>query len=294
VTGTASRTPTRTPTASASLSATSAGQTATRTPTFTASPTSGVLTPFYKAAPANGTTGHGTAVTLTWTPSSGATTYLLCYDLVNNNQCDSAWTIVPATGTVIFGLQTPRTYYWQVQAIRAPSTVYADGGEWWSFSTGSAPLPPSATASFTPLAASSVTPTRTASATPTRTASPTPTRTASPTLPAPAASATFTASPSPVVTGDLYKLSPLNGVVGVPTALVMSWTAVSGALSYNYCVDLIQNNFCDTTWTNTAGTTALVTGMVPGTTYYWQVVAIKPPGALLADGGVWWSFTTTP
>jgi hypothetical protein len=34
--------------------------------------------------------------------------------------------------------------------------------------------------------------------------------------------------------------------------------------------------------------------MVPGTTYYWQVVAIKPPGALLADGGVWWSFTTTP
>jgi hypothetical protein len=29
-------------------------------------------------------------------------------------------------------------------------------------------------------------------------------------------------------------------------------------------------------------------------TYYWQVLAIKPPGSIFADNGTWWNFVTGP
>jgi hypothetical protein len=75
---------------------------------------------------------------------------------------------------------------------------------------------------------------------------------------------------------------------------VLSWSPVIGAVSYNYCYDLIDNGLCDTSWSNTNGTSVVLGGLAPATAYHWQVVAIKPPGAVIADAGIWWHFTTSP
>jgi hypothetical protein len=276
VTATPSATATRTPTPTASFTTGGASPTFTRTATPTATATIGQSTGFAKASPANGATGVGSSATLTWTPSSGATTYLLCFDLVNNNQCDSYWSIVNATGTVLFGLEPGRTYFWQVQAVQPPTVAYADNGLWWSFSTGAGGTLPSSTFTFTPPPAAS----------PTRTPTPTPSATPA------AATSTFTPTPPPA--SDFNKLTPINGVSGIPTPLVLSWSPVIGAVSYNYCYDLIDNGLCDTSWSNTNGTSVVLGGLAPATAYHWQVVAIKPPGAVIADAGIWWHFTTSP
>jgi hypothetical protein len=35
----------------------------------------------------------------------------------------------------ITNLGSIQIYYWQVEAIKSPNAVYADGGSWWSFTT---------------------------------------------------------------------------------------------------------------------------------------------------------------
>ena len=47
--------------------------------------------PFNKSAPANFAGGQSTGLTLSWGPSSGATSYEYCYDTSNDNAC-STWT----------------------------------------------------------------------------------------------------------------------------------------------------------------------------------------------------------
>jgi subtilisin family serine protease len=91
---------------------------------------------FSKSAPANGTTGQPIATTLSWTASSGATSYEYCVDTTNNSSCDGSWT---STGTAQSaapsGLAVNTTYYWQVRARNATATTDADLGAWWSFTT---------------------------------------------------------------------------------------------------------------------------------------------------------------
>ena len=94
---------------------------------------------FGKVMPANGATGLGSAVTLAWGTSTGATGYEVCVDTTNDGACGAAWQSAGTTAS--FGLSglAAGTYYWQVRATNSSGTAYADGGTWRSFTVSATP-----------------------------------------------------------------------------------------------------------------------------------------------------------
>jgi hypothetical protein len=95
--------------------------------------------------------------------------------------------------------------------------------------------------------------------------------------------------------GAFNKYFPVNGAVNAPyNVQMLTWYPSSGANSYKYCIDTVNNNSCDTGWTFSAsgGAYAFVVLLLnPSTTYYWHVRATD--GTITySDGDVWWSFTT--
>ena len=101
----------------------------------------------------------------------------------------------------------------------------------------------------------------------------------------------YQAGPGPRPFG---KTSPLNGDAWQPLTLTLSWNASAFANTYAYCYDTINNNACDATWITTSQTSAQISGLSQGITYYWQVRAVNNDGVREANGGDWWSFTTAP
>ncbi len=98
--------------------------------------------------------------------------------------------------------------------------------------------------------------------------------------------------PSP---GAFSKNSPLNEVTGQPDSLTLSWNSSSGATGYAYCYDSLDNNICDRAWVSTGtDTSANISGLNSGSTYFWQVRAANNQGVIYADDGTWWHFTTIP
>ncbi len=303
--------PTRSPTLAASF-------TQTRTSTSTYTPAPGAPSAFGKLTPPNLSAGSGISPMLSWAASSGASLYLYCFDNINNGSCDTSWTIARQTSVTISGLNSNTVYYWQVQAVNSTTSVYADGGLWWSFQpSGSSPTP-AAGATFTPTRSS--TPTWTSAASSTRSATPSATATsqiltATPTLsptptvtsqststntpsttPTPSATgSTGSQTPSPTVPagmpGAFGKSSPASGSLTSGSIQAVSWGPSAGASLYIYCFDKINNGICDSSWTITNNTTANFLGLSMGITYYWQVQSINGTGATFADGGTWWSFT---
>ena len=99
--------------------------------------------------------------------------------------------------------------------------------------------------------------------------------------------------------GTFSKTGPSNRSTNQSKKPTFSWTSSSGAYAYYLCIDTVDNNECDTGgwtgrwmyWGNTSYSS--FTAMKPGTTYYWQVRAQNSHGTTYADGGAWWSFTTT-
>jgi len=100
-------------------------------------------------------------------------------------------------------------------------------------------------------------------------------------------------SPSlPSAPGAFGKTSPNNGANGQLNTPSLSWAASRNAISYQYCVDTTNNNTCDGSWVSTnTQTSASLTGLMLGTTYYWQVEAINAQGTVQADNAVWFAFT---
>ncbi len=110
--------------------------------------------------------------------------------------------------------------------------------------------------------------------------------------------------PAPVAPGAFSKTSPSNGATGLSPSLTLSWSVSSNADHYQYCVDstpMSGSRVCHTAsagvstgWADASSTTATVSGLIAGTTYYWQVYALgaTPPG-MYADGGTWFSFTVS-
>jgi len=100
---------------------------------------------------------------------------------------------------------------------------------------------------------------------------------------------------SPVL-GSVNKSAPANGAANQPSSLSLSWIPSSKTANYQYCIDTINDNVCNTTWisTNTTPNVAL-TGLTPGT-YYWQVRARHAMNTTYAYGDslVWWTFTVSP
>jgi hypothetical protein len=104
--------------------------------------------------------------------------------------------------------------------------------------------------------------------------------------------------PAPVAPGAFGKTSPANGATGLTSSVSLSWSVSSNAASYQYCVDTTNDNVCRTPspssgWATTSSTSANVSGLQVGTTYYWQVYAYSAPYGTYADGGTWFSFTVS-
>ena len=107
------------------------------------------------------------------------------------------------------------------------------------------------------------------------------------------ASGTWTAELLPP--GPFGKVGPADGAIERPSSLMLSWEESARAESYEYCYDTTDDDVC-ADWVNT-GTTreAEISGLLPSTTYYWQVRAVHPIGGITyADGDstAYWSFTT--
>lgn len=264
-------TPTRTPTTVPSI-----------TPTPTVTPTSQPGAPGYfgKINPANGAGGVGMNVVLSWGSSSGVALYLYCLDTVNDNRCNTAWTVTYTTSASVSGLSPGMTYYWEVEAVKPPGATLADNGTWWSFSPSGVPGTVLPGATFTPTLTPAQ-PTWTATRTPTSTVTPTPT----------SGGITPTVTSLPGGPGAFGKIHPANGAKGVGSNGTLSWGASSGAALYLVCYDTINDDRCNSAWTVTYSTSLTTSGVSPGITYYWEVEAVKPPGSTLADNGTWWSFT---
>jgi uncharacterized repeat protein (TIGR01451 family) len=96
---------------------------------------------FNKSAPANGASGVSTAPTLSWTASSGAVYYQVCYDTNLNGACNGTWQNVNGTSQALSGLAPGATYEWQVRACDddVGCNGGADSGAWWTFTTASGP-----------------------------------------------------------------------------------------------------------------------------------------------------------
>jgi hypothetical protein len=90
---------------------------------------------------------------------------------------------------------------------------------------------------------------------------------------------------------DFSKTAPGNASYA-STNPTLSWSASYGADSYEYCIDIINNNDCDSAWISTGTSTSVsLSGLGNNDTYYWLVSAVKDVGVVYADSGTWFSFT---
>lgn len=96
----------------------------------------------------------------------------------------------------------------------------------------------------------------------------------------------------PVVSipGAFSKSSPANNSSNISRRPTFTWTASSGAVSYQVCVD--TRTTC-TSWTNAGSGTSFTwpTTLSGRKAHYWQVRAVNASGTTVASGGVW-KFTT--
>jgi hypothetical protein len=186
-----------------------------------------VAGPFNKIAPASVTLSQA-GITATWQPSTGALSYEVCYDTLNNNVCDTGWRAVgSATSAFLTEVKSGALYYWQVRARGGSNVIEANGGAWWSF-----------------------------------------------------------------VVEAIGKVAPIPGTVELPTSVQLSWQSSSGSVSYEICVDLTDNNWCDVAWVSVGTTTNATIPVSRGFTYFWQVRTVSSGGSAQLDDGAWWSFAT--
>lgn len=217
-----------------------------------------------KISPANHAIFVSTKPTLVWGAYTGSDLnhYRYCIDKINNSACDTegGWTSVWYKTYVTINLKANDVMYWQIEAVLNDNTkVAADSSTWWVFTTGTG------TPTSTPKVTS------------------TPSRTPTPTVP-----------PSPPIA--FIKTLPLDGSVSQPTTPVLAWGSSTYATSYSYCIDTVDNNVCDTNWISNGTSTfiPLLSGIVPGVQYFWQVRASNAQGTVEGNGtNVWWEFTTS-
>ncbi|HUR22023.1 MAG TPA: S8 family serine peptidase, partial [Vicinamibacterales bacterium] len=190
---------------------------------------------FGKSTPSGGATGVATSPTLSWAGSSSATSYQYCYDTTNDNAC-TGWTSNGAnTSVTLSGLASGTPYFWQVRALNANGTTYAEGASsaFWNFTTAAAP-------------------------------------------------------------GAFTHTSPANAVTGQTLSPTLTWGTSTGAAGYEYCIDTTNDSACSG-WTGTGTNKSVnLSGLTPGTTYYWHARANSAGGTTYADGNAatFWNFTT--
>ncbi len=286
---------------------------------------------FSKTSPAAGTTGQATSFDLTWGTSTGATSYEYCYDSISDTTCNGTgtWTSIGVNGVSISGLTVGTIYYWQVRAVYQSGYTYANGGTWWSFATA-----PGAFNKTSPTHLSNAQPTSltlqwgtsqnatsyeycydssddddctgwtsVGSNTSVGISGLTPGAYyywhvralfyGGETYSNGSSTAFWTFLTAP---GAFNKTSPADGTPGLSSSVTLSWSASSGADTYHYCYDTSDDDDC-TNWTSVGSNTSIgLSGLIPGTTYYWQVSASFVGGDTYANGSEnsFWSFSTAP
>jgi hypothetical protein len=293
---------------------------------------------FSKASPADGATNQPSNLTLGWAASTNATSYSYCLDTIDDDACNTSWISTGTnTGVVLSGL-TPATRYWQVRATNSSGTTYADGSStaWRSFTV--LPIPgafikidppngatglltnpslswgPSSNVSYYQYCVNTSVASCTSWTNTTNTyanlSGLTPggkyywqvrARNNTGITYANGGSITagwfsFTVLPSP---GAFNKTSPVNGATGQIISPALVWGASSNASSYEYCLNTAANCNSPASWLSAGSATSISPGgLTPGLTYYWQVRAINPIGAIYANGGSlttgWFSLTILP
>jgi hypothetical protein len=282
-------------------------------------------TVFYKSSPLDGAANQPASVTLSWTASSGATSYDYCYDSSNDNACSNWISTGTATSAELSGLSATAPYYWQVRANNSFGTTYANGSseDFWRFDTGSLPAAFSKSSpvdgainQLTSLTLSWAASSGAASyeycydssdddacstwvSTGTATSAPISgllTGTAYywqvrannsfGTIYANGSFDAYWRFDTGLLPGAFSKSSPSDGAVNQPANLTLSWGASSGATSYEYCYDSSDDDACST-WVSTGtATSALISGLSAGTPYYWQVRANNSFGTTYANGSI--------
>ena len=286
-----------------------------------------------KSSPADDATGQALTPTVSWGASSGATSYEYCYDTTNDNAC-SGWTSVGANTSVgLSGLTAGTTYYWQARANNGAGVTYANGAaaSYWSFTTIALPGTFGKSTPANGAAGQSLTPTLSwgssagvanydycydttndnacsnwlgaGASTSVGLSGLTAGITyywqvravnGGGTTYANGAATAFWSFTTGTLPGAFVKSSPANGAAGQALTPTVSWGASSGATSYEYCYDTSNDNACSG-WTSVgASTSAGLSGLTAGTTYYWQARANNGAGAAYANGAAtsYWSFTT--
>ncbi|MFC1878585.1 hypothetical protein ACFLZW_01605, partial [Chloroflexota bacterium] len=287
---------------------------------------------FSKTLPATGLVNAPKQATLAWDISQNAGHYEVCIDAANNNICDTTWKDL-GTSTAYFSDYLPHstTHFWQVRAVNNYGTTEANGGAWWSFTTGAREIP----ADFEKITPSgtgvSVNPTLTwsdsfdmdyyeycidkvnndacdaswvnvglnASVALTgldySTDYYSQVRAVNPIGPRQADGGywrNFTTESMPPP-DPFPKFMPANGQTSVPLVALLSWGYSAAASSYEYCLDTVDNDTCDNTWVDVGDDTGVRTPFLDDfTTFYWQVRAVNTVDTVYADSDTWWFFTT--
>ncbi len=294
---------------------------------FTVAPLPGA---FGKLAPPQDASAIGLTPTLEWEPADGAYAYSYCIDSTDDDSCTD-WVRTTLTQAQL-NLQPGKDYYWQVQAHSGGGVKYAniDPKAFWHFQTlplpalfdklapidGQTGVPVTTTLEWGASAGaeyyqycisttSGVCPDGWIGAAQSTWVQPDlePGQTyywqvragnasgETEAGPAPSEMWSFTVAALPTA---FDKVSPMDGSVGVGLTPRLDWEPTDGALSYSYCIDTSDDGKC-TGWSNTGTTTsASPGGLLPGTTYFWQVLAHSPGGDTYANGDLsaFWRFET--
>ena len=97
-----------------------------------------------------------------------------------------------------------------------------------------------------------------------------------------------------VAPGSFGKYLPADGAENQPVSLLLKWDSSDTATSYEYCIDTLDNNACDTGWVDTGTANFAIVNLTGNTVYYWNVRASDGAGIAYANSNTWWSLTSAP
>jgi hypothetical protein len=276
------------------------------------------------STPTNGATGLATSLTLSWTAVTGATTYAAQVSTISTFATTvSSQTGLSVTSAAVAGLAGGATYYWRADAGNTAGT--SAWSSVWHFATKGVPVAP-ALASPSNGAANQATTLTVSWAASTGAATYAAQVSTVSTFASTVVNQTGIAATSASVAGLAYGKtyywranatntvgtsawsgiwsfatlatpaapalsSPANGATNQAAALTVSWTASSGAATYAVQVSTVST-FASTVAGQTAlaATSAAVSGLSGGITFYWHANATNAAGT-----SAWssvWSFAT--
>ncbi len=270
------------------------------------------------SAPSNGATGVATSTSLSWSAASGATSYDVYFGTTSS---PALYQNTTSTSLAVSALSNSTTYYWRVVAKNACGSAASSATN--SFTTVAACSLPSATTLSAPANGATGVATSTSlswsaasgatsydvyfgtTASPALYQNTTSTSLAVSALSnsttyywrvvaknacgsaASSSTNSFTTVAACTLPSAATLGAPSNGATGVATSTTLSWSAASGATSYDV---YFGTSASPALYQNTTATSLAVSALSNATTYYWRIVAKNACGSAASSGTN--SFTT--